>query len=64
MATKAECSADRYVVDILIFWHNTDRRDKLKAALSNAFKMKHMDVAKNCVGLNITYDSKDGIMLD
>lgn len=53
-----------YVDDILIFWRDAAIRDKLKAALCDAFHMKDMGMAKQCIGLNITYDESGGIWLD
>lgn len=52
-----------YVDDVLIFWRDKDVRDDLKNALSNAFRMKDIGVARNCVGLNITF-TKEGIAID
>lgn len=53
-----------YVDDILVFWKDATIRDRLKAALCGAFHMKDMGTAKQCVGLNITYDGSGGIYLD
>lgn len=54
-----------YVDDILIFWKDIHQRNEIKIGLSSAFKMKDLGEAKNCVGLNITYDHKSNkIWLD
>ena len=50
-----------YVDDILIFWKNKTEKDNFKEKLSKTFKMKDIGKAKNCLGINLTYE--DGAIL-
>lgn len=54
-----------YVDDILIFSNNEKLKTEFKTSMMNNFKMKDIGNAKNCVGLTITRNRKEGkIWLD
>lgn len=52
-----------YVDDMLIFWNDEAKRNKLKEKLSQCFQVNDLGKATDCVGIHITYE-KDVICLD
>jgi len=49
-----------YVDDLLIFTNDADEKKRLKQELMKRFKIKDLGPIKNCLGIRITRDQKNG----